>query len=223
MPLATPAAAATSLIVTAAHAALGEQLPRRVEHALAVARRVGPLGRAAARDGESAMRRHGINLTVVKLLLRLNLTAVKLEFVTMEALAIPFLLLVGALLAVQAGANVQLSAALGSPIGASALQLTIGAALLIALAALAGGLGAAALLDDVAAWHLVGGLGSAIYITAGILLFPRLGAVIDRRAVHHRPDARLAAARRHRPLGVERGAARRRRAPAPPPCSPASC
>jgi bacterial/archaeal transporter family-2 protein len=96
----------------------------------------------------------------------------------MEALAIPFLLLVGALLAVQAGANVQLSAALGSPIGASALQLTIGATLLIALAALAGGLGAAALLDDVDAWHLVGGLGSAIYITAGILLFPRLGAVV---------------------------------------------
>jgi transporter family-2 protein len=96
----------------------------------------------------------------------------------METLAIPFLLLVGALLAVQAGANVQLSAALGSPIGASALQLTIGATLLIALAALAGRLGAAALLDDVDAWHLVGGLGSAIYITAGILLFPRLGAVV---------------------------------------------
>jgi transporter family-2 protein len=95
----------------------------------------------------------------------------------MEALAIPFLLFVGALLAVQAGANVQLSAALGSPLGASAVQLTIGAALLVALAALAGGLGAAALLDDVDAWHLVGGLGSAIYITAGILLFPRLGAV----------------------------------------------
>jgi transporter family-2 protein len=96
----------------------------------------------------------------------------------MQALAIPFLLLVGALLAVQAGANVQLSAALRSPIRASALQLTIGAALLTALAALAGGIGAAALLDDVDAWHLVGGLGSAIYITAGILLFPRLGAVV---------------------------------------------
>ena len=96
----------------------------------------------------------------------------------MEALAIPFLLLVGALLAVQAGANVQLSAALGSPIGASALQLTIGAALLIALAALEGGIGAAALLDEVAVWHLAGGLGSAIYITAGILLFPRLGAIV---------------------------------------------
>ncbi len=96
----------------------------------------------------------------------------------MEAFAIPFLLFVGALLAVQAGANVQLSAALGSPLGASAVQLTIGAALLVALAALAGGLGAAALLDDVDAWHLAGGLGSAIYITAGILLFPRLGAVV---------------------------------------------
>jgi transporter family-2 protein len=96
----------------------------------------------------------------------------------MDALAIPLLLLVGALLAVQAGANVQLAAALNSPIGASALQLTIGAALLIALAALAGGIGAAAVLDDVDAWHLLGGLGSAIYITAGILLFPRLGAVM---------------------------------------------
>ena len=96
----------------------------------------------------------------------------------MDVLAIPFLLLVGALLALQAGANVQLAAALNSPIGASALQLTIGAALLVVLAALAGGIGAAALLDDVDAWHLLGGLGSAIYITAGILLFPRLGAVM---------------------------------------------
>ncbi len=96
----------------------------------------------------------------------------------MEAVAIPFLLLVGALLAVQAGANVQLSAALAHPAGASALQLCVGAALLIALAAVLGGLGALATLDDVAAWHLVGGLGSAVYITAGILLFPRLGAVV---------------------------------------------
>jgi transporter family-2 protein len=95
----------------------------------------------------------------------------------MQAAAIPFLLLVGALLALQAAANVQLSAALGGPLGAAAVQLTIGAGLLIALAALAGGLGAAGLLDDVAAWHLVGGLGSAIYITAGIVLFPRLGAL----------------------------------------------
>jgi transporter family-2 protein len=96
----------------------------------------------------------------------------------MDLLAIPFLLSVGALLALQAGANVQLSAALGNPLGASALQLGIGAALLIAATAIAGTLGAAGALDDVQAWHLVGGLGSALYITAGILLFPRLGAVV---------------------------------------------
>jgi transporter family-2 protein len=96
----------------------------------------------------------------------------------MEALAVPFLLLVGALLALQAGANVQLSSAMAHPFGASALQLTIGAALLTALAAVLGSLGAFGTLDDVAAWHLLGGLGSAVYITAGILLFPRLGAVL---------------------------------------------
>jgi transporter family-2 protein len=96
----------------------------------------------------------------------------------MEVLAIPLLLFVGALLAVQAGANVQLSAAMAHAAGASALQLLVGAALLSALAAALGGLGALGALDDVAAWHLVGGLGSAVYITAGILLFPRLGAVV---------------------------------------------
>ena len=96
----------------------------------------------------------------------------------MELAAVPYLLLVGALLAVQAGANVQLSTAMGSPFGASALQLSLGAAILLALAAVAGGLGALALLDDVEPWHLAGGLGSALYITAGILLFPRIGAVV---------------------------------------------
>src|ERR687895_125620 len=95
----------------------------------------------------------------------------------LEALAIPFLLVVGALLALQAAANVQLSTAMGSPVGASALQLGIGAAVLLALAAAAGALGAFGLLGEVEGWHLVGGLGSALYITAGILLFPRLGAV----------------------------------------------
>jgi transporter family-2 protein len=95
----------------------------------------------------------------------------------MEALAVPTLLLIGALLALQAGANVQLSTALGNPVGASALQLAIAAALLVALAAVGGGLSTAARLDDLAVWHLVGGLGSAVYITSGILLFPRLGAV----------------------------------------------
>jgi transporter family-2 protein len=96
----------------------------------------------------------------------------------MEALAIPLLLFIGALLAVQAAANVQLSSATGSPVGASTLQLGIGAGILLLAAAVAGSLGAFGELGDAPAWHLVGGLASALYITSGILLFPRLGALL---------------------------------------------
>jgi bacterial/archaeal transporter family-2 protein len=96
----------------------------------------------------------------------------------MEALAIPFLLFVGSLLALQAGANVQLSGAVGSPIGASTLQLAIAAGLLLALTAVLGTLGAFGALTDAEPAHLWGGIGSAVYITAGILLFPRLGALV---------------------------------------------
>jgi bacterial/archaeal transporter family-2 protein len=97
----------------------------------------------------------------------------------MELLAIPLLLAIGGMLALQAAANVQLSTATGSPFGASALQLGIAAALLLAAAAAAGTLGAFQLVADAEPWQLVGGLGSAVYITAGILLFPRLGAVVS--------------------------------------------
>lgn len=86
-------------------------------------------------------------------------------------------LIVGGLLAVQGAANLQLSSAVGSPVGASTLQLGIAAVLLAALAALAGTLTALELLPDAEPWHLLGGLASALYITAGILLFPRLGAL----------------------------------------------
>jgi bacterial/archaeal transporter family-2 protein len=96
----------------------------------------------------------------------------------MEAFAIPFLLFVGGLLALQAAANVQLSTAMASPFGASTLQLGVGAVLLLALTALAGSFGAFELLSEAEPWALVGGLGSAVYITAGILLFPRLGALV---------------------------------------------
>jgi bacterial/archaeal transporter family-2 protein len=96
----------------------------------------------------------------------------------MEAFAIPFLLFVGSLLALQAAANVQLSTATGSPFGASTLQLGIGAGLLLVVASIAGTLDAFGLLADAEPWHLTGGLGSAIYITSGIVLFPRLGAVV---------------------------------------------
>jgi transporter family-2 protein len=95
-----------------------------------------------------------------------------------DSIAIPFLLFVGSLLALQAAANVQLSGAVGSPFGASALQLAIGALALLALTLVAGVSGAFGLIDEVPAWHLVGGIGSAVYITAGILLFPRLGALV---------------------------------------------
>jgi transporter family-2 protein len=96
----------------------------------------------------------------------------------MEAFATPFLLLVGGLLALQGAANVQLATAMGSPFGASTLQLGIGALLLLALTALGGSLGAFELLDRAEPWALAGGVGSAVYITAGILLFPRLGALV---------------------------------------------
>jgi transporter family-2 protein len=96
----------------------------------------------------------------------------------MQALAIPFLLAVGALLALQAAANVQLSAALGSPFTASTLQLGLGAAVLLALALAVGAVAHLDRVPNAPAWHLVGGLGSAVYITAAILLFPRLGAIV---------------------------------------------
>jgi bacterial/archaeal transporter family-2 protein len=97
----------------------------------------------------------------------------------MELLAIPLLLAIGGMLALQAAANVQLSTATGSPFGASALQLGIAATMLLAAAAAAGTLGAFQLVAEAEPWQLVGGLGSAVYITAGILLFPRLGAVVS--------------------------------------------
>jgi bacterial/archaeal transporter family-2 protein len=86
-------------------------------------------------------------------------------------------LLVGSLLAVQASVNLQLNKAVGTPYGASTLQLGLATGLLLALAVMAGAVGALRLVPDVPAWHLLGGLASPLYITSGILLFPRLGAV----------------------------------------------
>jgi bacterial/archaeal transporter family-2 protein len=97
----------------------------------------------------------------------------------MEAWSIPLLLVVGALLAVQAAANVQLSAAMRSPLGASTVQLGVAFALLSAAALATGAGDAVGLLAGATWWHLLGGLGSALYVTAGILLFPRIGAVVS--------------------------------------------
>lgn len=97
----------------------------------------------------------------------------------METTFIALSLFAGALLAVQAGANAQLSRAVGSPFGATALQLGVGALLLLAAAIAAGGLERLSGLHKVPAWHLAGGTASAFYVVATILLFPRLGAVVS--------------------------------------------
>ncbi|MER6770467.1 DMT family transporter [Streptomyces bacillaris] len=86
-------------------------------------------------------------------------------------------LLVGCLLAVQASVNLQLNSAVGTPYGASTIQLGVATGLLLVLAVAAGALGALGKLPDVEPWLLLGGLASPLYITSGILLFPRLGAL----------------------------------------------
>jgi transporter family-2 protein len=86
-------------------------------------------------------------------------------------------LLIGCLLAVQASVNLQLNKAVGTPYGASTLQLWVAVVLLVLLAASAGAVGALDGIADVPAWYLLGGLASPLYITSAILLFPRLGAL----------------------------------------------
>jgi len=97
----------------------------------------------------------------------------------METLFIPAALVAGSLLAVQAGANAQLSRAVGSPFGATALQLGVGSVLLLLAALLTGTLAALAGLPRAPWWHAVGGTASAFYVVSTILLFPRLGAVVS--------------------------------------------
>lgn len=97
----------------------------------------------------------------------------------MEPLFIPLSLAAGALLAVQAGANAQLAKATGSPFAATTLQLAVGAILLLLLTVLSGSFWALSLLPSAQWWHAVGGVASAFYVVSGILLFPRIGAVVS--------------------------------------------
>ncbi len=96
----------------------------------------------------------------------------------MEALFVPLSLLAGALLAVQAGANTQLSKATGSAFAATTIQVVIAGTLLIIAAALTGTVFAFGSLPAVPWWHATGGIATAIYVASTILLFPRLGAVV---------------------------------------------
>jgi transporter family-2 protein len=88
-------------------------------------------------------------------------------------------LVAGSLLAVQAGANGQLSKTIGSPFAATLMQLSVGAAALVLIALLTGSLIALAELRHAAWWHALGGTASALYVVSTILLFPRLGAVVS--------------------------------------------
>lgn len=97
----------------------------------------------------------------------------------MDTLFIPLALSAGSLLAVQAGANAQLSKAMGSPFAATTLQLSVGTGILLIVALLTGTLTALVALPQATWWHLAGGTASAFYVVSTILLFPRLGAVVS--------------------------------------------
>ena len=97
----------------------------------------------------------------------------------MEALFVPMSLVAGALLAVQAGANTQLSKVTGSPFAATLLQLSVGTVALTLLALAGGSVIALADLTQVPWWHALGGTASALFVVSTILLFPRLGAVVS--------------------------------------------
>ena len=97
----------------------------------------------------------------------------------MEILFIPLALVAGGLLAVQAGANAQLSKAVGSPFAATLLQLSVGAIVLLLITVLTGTMPALLAIRRAEWWHAVGGTASAFYVVSTILLFPRLGAVVS--------------------------------------------
>lgn len=96
----------------------------------------------------------------------------------MEAFFIPLSLVAGGLLAVQAGANAQLSKATASPFVATTIQVVIAGTLLLIVAAVTGTVVSFSHLPHVPWWHAIGGIATAIYVASTILLFPRLGAVV---------------------------------------------
>ncbi len=96
----------------------------------------------------------------------------------MDSTFLPLSLAAGGLLAVQAGANAQLSKALGSPFAATTLQLAVGALLVLFFCLLTGSLEAFAALPGAPWWHALGGTASAFYVVSTIALIVRLGAVV---------------------------------------------
>lgn len=91
----------------------------------------------------------------------------------------PLAVVAGGLLAVQAGANAQLSKAVGSPFAATMLQLSVGTIVLLSITIVTGTMPAVLAIRKAEWWHAVGGTASAFYVVSTILLFPRLGAVVS--------------------------------------------
>jgi transporter family-2 protein len=85
--------------------------------------------------------------------------------------------MVGALLAVQASVNLQLSRGLRSPFAAASVQLAVAWVAVLVVTVVSGGMTSLGGLLHAPGWILLAGLASPIYITSGILLVPRLGAV----------------------------------------------
>jgi len=96
----------------------------------------------------------------------------------MDTLFIPLSLAAGGLLAVQAGANAQLSKATGSPFAATTIQVVLAALLLLIVAIATGTAAAFGGLRAVPWWHAIGGVATALYVASTILVFPRLGAIV---------------------------------------------
>lgn len=96
----------------------------------------------------------------------------------MNAFHILIAFLAGCGLPLQAAANARLSRAVASPFAAATAQLLIAAVLLLLAAGATGQLGALQRLGQAAWWQPAAGLASAAYVVAGIVLFPRLGAVV---------------------------------------------
>ena len=96
----------------------------------------------------------------------------------MENAFIALSLVAGSLLAVQAGANAQLSRAVGSPIAATTIQVLIAGVLLLVVAFSTGTVAAFGVLPHVPWWHAIGGIATALYVASTIVLFPRLGAIV---------------------------------------------
>lgn len=83
----------------------------------------------------------------------------------------------GALVPFQGGANAALGRALGHPLWATLISLAVSAACIIpVMTALKVPLPALGNLASQPRWVLIGGVAGVIYITAAILLMPKLGA-----------------------------------------------